>query len=100
MATHGQSKSRSIARRLFRTTAAERAFFAYGFMGYIVVFGAIVIFTIELTANVMRGSGTVSVLHFLVVGPLYVFLVLLLARALSRAVQRRSTSRQSRDTQP
>ena len=100
MATGGQSKSGTIGQRLFRTTAAERAFFADGYMGYVVVFGAIVVFTIELTANVMRGSGTVSVLHFLIVGPLYVFLVLLLARALYRAVQRRSTRKRSRETQP
>ena len=86
-----------IAHRLLQTTAAERAFFADGFMGYIVVLGAIVVFTIELTAKLMQGSGTISVLHFLIIGPLYFFLVLLLARALHRAVQKRVTNRHFRD---
>ena len=67
-------------------------------MGYIAVLGAIAVFTIEFTANLMQGSGAISILHFLIIGPLYLFLVLLLARALYRAVQERLTRQQSRES--
>ena len=97
MQTPRQSSTNRIAQRLFRTTRAERAFFADGYMGYIVVLGAITVFSIELTANLMQGSGTISALHFLIIGPLYCFLVLLLARALYRAAQKRVSNRHSRN---
>jgi hypothetical protein len=89
MSTRQRNRKQSATQNFWATTPAERAFFEDGYMGYVVVLGAIAIFTVELTANVVQGSGTVSLIHFFIVGSLYVFLVLLFARAVIRAVQRR-----------
>ena len=92
MSTRKVKNPRSGAQRRFRTSAAERAFFADSCMGYVVAAPAIAVFTLELTANVVHGAAVMSTLHFFVIGPSYVFLVALLARALFSRVQRRGAS--------
>jgi hypothetical protein len=77
-------------RAVWRITLTERAFFDDGYMGYVIVLGAIAILAAEPTAKTLEGSGTVTLLDFLIVGPLQVFLAQLLIRASVRNVRRRS----------
>ena len=74
---------------VWRTTPAERAFFSEGYMGYVAVLVTLALFTIELTANISRESGAIALLHLLFVGSLYLFLVVVLLRAVGRAIGRR-----------
>ena len=96
MATPKRHHAKRPSRSFWPPSPAERAFFDQGYMGYGVVLGAIAIFTIELTANALQGSGAMSLVHFLVIGPLYLFLILMLARALYRLARCRLGREQSR----
>jgi len=68
-----------LERKLQSRRGIEKAFFDESWVAYPMLLGAVGIWGVELTANIVRGSGWSSLAHLMVIGALEAFALVALA---------------------